>query len=99
MILTGRGVGAEEALQMGLCNRVCETGQAVHTALELARSLAEFPQRCMRADRTSSYEQWDLPLERALLEESRLGLAVIGSGETVQGATRFLEGKGRHGRF
>lgn len=97
MILTGRAVDAEEALQMGLCNRVCDPGTAITTALELARTIANFPQGCMRADRASSYAQWDLSLDAALLHETRGGLEVIRSGETVQGAARFADGKGRHG--
>jgi enoyl-CoA hydratase len=97
LILTGRGVRADEALQMGLCNRVCEPGQAVESALALARELAAFPQRCMLADRLSSYAQWDLPMAEAMLEETRGGLRVIESGETVQGAARFASGDGRHG--
>lgn len=97
LILTGRGVGAEEALQMGLCNRVCEPGRAIESALELARQLAAFPQRCLRADRLSAYAQWDLPMAQAMLEETRGGLRVIESGETVLGAARFAAGDGRHG--
>lgn len=97
MILTGRAVGADEALQMGLCNRVCDPGAAVATALSLARTIADFPQTCMRADRLSSYQQWDRSLEAALLEETRAGLSVIQSGETLAGATRFTGGEGRHG--
>lgn len=99
LILTGRGVSGDEALRMGLCNRLSEPGRALEDALELARSLAAFPQTCMRADRLSSYEQWSLPLPEALRVESQRGLEVIRSGETLQGATRFLEGQGRHGKF
>jgi enoyl-CoA hydratase len=97
LILTGRGVGATEALQIGLCDRVCERARAVETALALARELADFPQLCMRADRRSAYAQWDLPAAQALLQESRGGLRVIESGETVRGAARFTGGAGRHG--
>jgi enoyl-CoA hydratase len=97
MILTGRGVGAEEALRMGLCNRVCEPGQARDTAITLAREIAAFPQRCMRVDRLSSYAQWSLPLDQALMSEVRGGLEVIRSGETQLGASRFAQGEGRHG--
>ena len=93
MILTGRGVGADEALAMGLCNRVCEPGAALDTALSLARELADFPQRCMRADRLSTYTQWELPLQEALLAETRGGLQVIASGETVQGASNARKGR------
>jgi enoyl-CoA hydratase len=97
LILTGRGVTGEEALRMGLCNRLCASGDALNTAIEVARQIAAFPQACMRADRLSAYRQWDLPLDQALFDETRGGLAVIASGETVQGATRFLHGEGRHG--
>jgi enoyl-CoA hydratase len=97
LLLTGRGVGATEALQIGLCDRVCERGRAVETALALARELADFPQLCMRADRRSAYAQWDLPAAQALLQETRGGLRVIESGETVRGAARFTGGAGRHG--
>jgi enoyl-CoA hydratase len=84
---------------MGLANRLTEPGRALDEALELAGQLAGFPQLCMRSDRESSYRQWDLSFEEALREESRLGLEVIQSGETVEGAARFAAGEGRHGSF
>jgi enoyl-CoA hydratase len=97
LILTGRGVSGDEALRIGLANRLCEPGEALAQALVLAAELARFPQRCMRADRMSAYQQWDLPLQDALLAETRGGLAVVLSGETVQGASRFAAGAGRSG--
>lgn len=97
MILTGREVGAEEAFAIGLVNRLCPPGEARTTAVVLARELAAFPQRCLRADRRSSYEQWGLPVEDALRVEYRHGRAVIASGETREGAARFAGGAGRHG--
>ena len=99
MILTGRGVSGEEALRSGLANRLVERGRALDAALELAGELARFPQRCLRSDRRSALEQWNLSLEDALANEMRLGLEVIGSGETLAGARRFAEGAGRHGSF
>jgi len=99
MILTGRPVHVEEALAWGLANRVVDAGGARDAALELAASLARFPQRCLRSDRLSSYRQWSLSLEDALREETRLGLETIASGETLEGAARFQRGAGRHGRF
>ncbi len=99
MILTGRPVGADEALQMGLANRVVPAGEARRAAEELAASLANFPQTCMRSDRLSAYEQWGLPLPEALANEFSRGMDVVGSGETVSGATRFSRGQGRGGKF
>ena len=99
MILTGRGVSGDEALRMGLANRLVEPGHALDAAIELANQLAAFPQRCMRADRRSAYEQWGLDLDQALRNETRIGLEVIRSGETAEGARRFAEGAGRHGVF
>jgi enoyl-CoA hydratase len=99
LILTGRGVSGEEARLMGLANRLVDPGRALAEALELARRLAAFPQLCLRSDRLSSYRQWSLPQEEALVEETRLGLEVIRSGETLAGASRFAAGAGRHGKF
>jgi enoyl-CoA hydratase len=99
MILTGRGVSGEEAGRMGLANRVVEPGKALEVAVVLGKELAKFPQRCMRSDRLSSYQQWGLDLEQALANELRLGLEVVRSGETRAGAQRFAGGAGRHGSF
>jgi len=99
MILTGRGVEGPEAHRMGLANRLTKKGAALETSLELAAQLAKFPQRCLRADRRSAYEQWSLELPAALRNEGELGLEVIRSGETVEGAKRFAAGSGRHGSF
>jgi enoyl-CoA hydratase len=99
MILTGRPVAGEEALRMGLANRLVPPGQALAAAIALAKEIAAFPQGCMRSDRLSSYEQWDLGLTDALAAETRRGLRVIASGETASGASRFAQGAGRHGRF
>ena len=99
LILTGRGVSGEEARSMGLVNRLTEPGQALDEALTLAHRLAAFPQLCMRSDRLSTYEQWAMDSDEAIGNETRRGLAVIRSGETIEGAARFAAGEGRHGQF
>lgn len=97
LILTGRAVLADEALDMGLVNRVVPDGQSLEEALVLARQLASFPQRCMLADRQSVYEQAHLSLEDALSNEFALGRQVLD--EARQGAKRFTDGAGRGGVF
>jgi enoyl-CoA hydratase len=100
LILTGRPVAAEEALSMGLANRVVPKGSARAEAIAIAKQISQFPQTCMRADRLSALRQWDIAdEEEAIANEMRGGLEVIGSGETLAGATRFASGIGRHGQF
>jgi enoyl-CoA hydratase len=97
LILTGREVGAAEALHMGLANRVVKI-QELHAAAEqLALQIAAFPQVCMRGDRRSAYEQWGLGEVEAVSNEFRHGLNTLSSGETLLGAGRFRDGVGRHG--
>ena len=99
MILTGRGVYGEEARMMGLANRLVEPGGAFEAAMALAGELTDFPQRCMRSDRLSAIRQWGFELDDALAIETEMGLDVIRSGETREGAARFAGGAGRHGAF
>lgn len=98
LILTGRGVDAQEALAMGLANRLAPAGGALAAAQELARSLAAFPQVCMRHDRLSAYEQAGSDLDTALRNEWQHGLAAL-TAEARAGASRFAAGAGRHGDF
>ena len=98
MILTGRAVGADEALAFGLANRVVDDGQALPAAQAMARQIAAFPNACMLADRASAFAQWDLPLAQALQREGAGGYPVVAA-EAVAGAARFAAGAGRHGRF
>ena len=97
MILTGRGVGAEEALSWGLANRLAEPGAALHEAKALAHNLANLPQVCLRNDRLSALTQWSLSENDAIAAEFALGLKTLASGETLAGATRFKDGEGRGG--
>jgi enoyl-CoA hydratase len=97
MILTGRGVGAEEALSMGLVNRVVAVGQSRAQAEELAHQLSRFPQRCMREDRLSLLEQEGLEEAEALALELRHGIRSLAN--VQQGLERFKAGAGRHGSF
>jgi enoyl-CoA hydratase len=98
LILTGRPVESDEALQFGLANRVVAEGTAIEAARDLAKQISEFPQTCMRGDRMSAYQQFDLSLQDALQNEFKHGLAAIRD-EAHGGAVRFSDGAGRHGKF
>lgn len=97
LLLTGRAVDANEAFAIGLANRIAPHGEALRVATQLAHELAALPQRCMRNDRLSAIEQWDLDESAAIDNEIARGLDTIRSGETADGASRFTSGAGRHG--
>ena len=99
LILTGRAVGAEEALAIGLVCRVVAQGQALAAAQAMAHAIAAFPQACMRNDRLSVRRQHGLATRDALAQEFALGRATLASGEAEGGARRFVGGAGKHGRF
>ncbi|KAI4887881.1 hypothetical protein NFI96_015095 [Prochilodus magdalenae] len=100
LILTGRPVGAQEALAFGLANRIVPNGQALQAAVELAEQISSFPQLCLRADRDSAYHStFDATsFTQAMQYETDNGLPVIPT-ESVTGATRFSSGAGRGGKF
>ena len=95
MILTGRPVDAAEALSIGLVNRVVGHGESLAAAQELARSLARFPQTCMREDRLSLLEQEGLDEPAALANELGHGIRALEHAQS--GLARFRAGAGRHG--
>jgi enoyl-CoA hydratase/carnithine racemase len=99
LILTGRPVPAEEALAIGLANRLVPDGQARAAAEALAAELAAFPQGSLRTDRLSVYAQWDRPFAEAMAHEFRMGMTHHDSGEARAGARAFRDGAGRHGKF
>jgi enoyl-CoA hydratase len=95
IILTGRMVPASEALAIGLVGEVTAPGRHVERALEIAETLARFPQDTMLADRRAAIEGSGLPLEQGLALEARSGPATL---ETAwRGAGRFASGEGRGG--
>jgi enoyl-CoA hydratase len=98
MILTGRGVSGDEALRMGLANRITEPGRALDVAIALAHDLARLPQTCLREDRASAYEQCGMTIDAALRNEHQHGMTVLSRSDFRDGVASFGRGAGRHGR-
>lgn len=96
MLLTGRPVDAEEALRIGLADRLVERGTTVEAALRLAERIADFPQAALRADRRSAIGQFDLSIEEALARETE-GALEARDADARAGAQEFAAGAGRHG--
>ena len=92
LVLTGRGVSGEEALRMGLANRIVPSGRALPEAIALAKEIARAPQAALRNDRRSSYEQWSLDLAGALANEYRHGMATLETGELFGGLEDYASG-------
>ena len=99
MILTGRAVGRDGSVRDGPCQPRRAEGRGRAEAEQLALEIARMPQICMKGDRSSVYEQWDLDYAHAMANEFAYGLKPISAGETQKGAARFAGGKGRGGRF
>jgi enoyl-CoA hydratase len=97
LILTGRPVEAGEAYELGIVNRLCDPGETLDVAIDLANEIARMPDAGMRADRASTLEQWPLSEEDALRNELRHGMTALE--DAVEGASRFASGLGRHGSF
>jgi enoyl-CoA hydratase len=95
LILTGRGVSGEEALRMGLANRLVPSGESLAAAISLAHEIASRPQAALRSDRLSSYEQWSLSLDEALAREYEHGMATLRTGELFGGLERYASGEWR----
>lgn len=95
LILTGRGIHGEEAQRMGLANRLVPPGETLGAAIALAHEIASRPQAALRSDRRSSYEQWSLHLEDALLNEYNHGMDTLQTGEMMTGLDRYESGDWR----
>lgn len=96
LILTGRSIGAEEAHDWGLVDRVVPPGEALPAAVEMGRTIASFPQPALRTDRQAVYDGLDESFEAGLGIESWYGTHILDA--FSEGAGRFVDGEGRSGQ-
>lgn len=97
LILTGRGVSGDEALRMGLANRIVAKGRSLEHATGLAHEIAGRPQAALRSDRLASYEQWSLAVTGAITNEYEHGMATLRTGQIEEGLVRYQSGAWRSG--
>ncbi len=83
LILTGRTIGASQALEWGLVTEVVDDEGVLDRARELAAQIATYPQGSLRTDKQAVMRGWDLPLEEALRVECQLGMRWMQSAETA----------------
>ncbi|MDP4164401.1 MAG: enoyl-CoA hydratase-related protein [Bacillota bacterium] len=93
LILTGRKIDAQTALDWGLVTEVTEPKNLLERAKELASIMASYPQGSLRTDKQAAVRGWGLPLEEALRIECQLGMPHTNNEETLEGLRNFKNRK------
>ena len=91
MILTGARIPADEALSIGLIERVVPTGEALKAATELARVIAAKAPVALRYAKEAVVKGLELPLADGLRLEGDLSTLLRTTEDRVEGAKAFLE--------
>ncbi len=92
-ILTARTIDADEALRLGLVNRVTDTGQAIDEALRIAEQIAQNGPKAVRSALTVIRLSQGMDLKKALDLEAETASELIASGECLHGISAFMERK------
>ncbi|MEZ4439630.1 MAG: enoyl-CoA hydratase/isomerase family protein [Polyangiaceae bacterium] len=90
LILTAREVGAEEALRLGVVNRIAAPGATLDEALALAENIAKNGPRAVRASVDVIRRTPDLDEEAALALERDRAADLMASGECIYGVTALM---------
>ena len=77
LVITGRPIGAEEALSIGLVNEVVPRGAALRRARELAAQIAALPQGAIRSDKESIMRGVGRTLEERLRIEAEMVISMF----------------------
>ena len=90
VILTGRTIEAEEAVRIGLVNRLVEGG-LVEAGIAFAREMTEFSLPVLGLARDAIRRALDLPLPEGLKIEADLSTLAFQTADSVEGMTAFIE--------
>jgi 2-(1,2-epoxy-1,2-dihydrophenyl)acetyl-CoA isomerase len=90
LVLLGDWIGAEEALRIGLVNRVVGDGDALHTARGLARRLADSSPTALARSKRALDTAFERSFEQALDDEEDAIVECVGSPEFAAAMQRFL---------
>lgn len=93
LILTARKINADEALNLGLINRISAKGSSLDEAIFIAEGIAKNGPLAIRSALKIIRESGDLTLSLAFDMETDIASALIASGECVHGITAFLSKK------
>jgi len=91
MLLLGDMVGAAEAKELGLVNRVVEPDETVNAAIELGRKIAEKPKATLKIGKEAFYRQLEMPLDEAYAYASTVMVENMLHAEAEEGIGAFLE--------
>src|SRR4051812_4211923 len=91
MILTARRVTAEEALRIGLADRVSEPGGSAEAAIALGNEIAGNAPLSIAAAKAALLEAWDQDMDRALERERSHYETVLRSEDRLEGLKAFAE--------
>lgn len=91
MLLTGEMISAEEALRMGLVNKVVPLEMLLPEALDLAKKIAEKPPLAVRLIKKSVLKAIDQPLAEGLAYERNCFYLLFASEDQTEGMKAFME--------
>ena len=91
LIFSGRHVSAEEALSLGLADRVVPDADVLTASVELARTFVAGPAVALRSAKQAVDDGLELDLDSGLRLEATLFAALFGTEDQRTGMASFLE--------
>ncbi|XP_030038320.2 probable enoyl-CoA hydratase [Manduca sexta] len=101
LLITGRLISGTEANQFGLACKLTATGTALGESLKLAKSLVKFPQNALIMDKLAAVNSQLNPNSEESMRDEAVMTSLLGNAieDLMQGAKKFQDGIGKHGKF